>query len=447
MAGVTAPDPAHGHGHGDLGGWDIWVGHPSLRWLLVGLAAAGLLTILGVVRFWPDGAGRAAAIAEAQEIGLATERIQATVESVTDGPCSYSTADNPQDCRLVIAALDAAGRQGELVALPEFNFGIASTPPDVAPGDRVILGYEPTTDFFFYADLERRTPLLWLTAAFVVVVLALGRLRGAMALSAMAITIAVLVGFVSPSVLDGNDPVAVSVVAASAIAFVSLYLTHGFSPTTTVALAGTLVSLGLTLAVSGLFFDLSRFTGLATEEGLTIPVIADDINLASLLLGGAILGALGALDDVTVTQVATVAELHDRNPRLGRAELIASGIRVGREHIASTVNTLLLAYAGASMPLLLLFSVSEQSLGMIANSELIAVEIVRTLAGSIGLVAAVPITTTLAATLVAGSAVPALAADETPMAGRSGPATPPDRDDLNHRPAWSDFAAPDEFDL
>ena len=126
--------------------------------------------------------------------------------------------------------------------------------------------------------------------------------------------------------------------------------------------------------------------------------------MASLLLGGAMIGALGALDDVTVTQVATVAELRAQNPNLNRAQLFTSGIRVGREHIAATVNTLLLAYAGVSMPLLLLFVISNQSLAMIANSELVAVEIVRTLCGSIGLIAAVPITTWLTAALVAAGA-------------------------------------------
>ena len=196
--------------------------------------------------------------------------------------------------------------------------------------------------------------------------------------------------------LDGNDPLLVAVVAASTIAFVSLYLTHGFTPTTTVALAGTLAALALTLGLSWAFFELAQFTGLASEEAFTLPFISEELSVSSLLLGGAIVGVLGALDDVTVTQVATVAELRYRSPDLPRRELVTSGIRVGRDHIASTVNTLLLAYAGASMPLLLLFAVSDQSLAMVANSEIIAIEIVRTLCGSIGLVAAVPLTTALA---------------------------------------------------
>lgn len=338
----------------------------------------------------------------AAEIGLATERYGATVREVRDGPCSYATTDNPRNCRHVTAVLDEGPAEGTPIALTEFDLEFAATAPELTVEQKIILGYEPATDFYFYADADRRTPLAWLTALFAVFVIALGRRRGVLALVGMAGTVAVLVGFVAPSILDGNDPLLVAVVAASAIAFVSLYLIHGFDSTTTVALAGTLSALGLTLALSWAFFELAHFTGLATEEALTLPFITGGIDLASLILGGAVLGALGALDDITVTQAALVAELRYRNPALGTRQLVASGIRVGREHIASTVNTLLLAYAGASFPLLMLLAVSDQSMVMVANSELIAVEIVRTLCGSIGLVAAVPITTVLAS-LVADS--------------------------------------------
>ena len=194
----------------------------------------------------------------------------------------------------------------------------------------------------------------------------------------------------------------------------------------TVALAGTLGALLLTLALAALFFQFSRFTGLASTESLILPFLATDLDMTGLLLGGAVIGSLGALDDVTVTQVATVAELHNRNPKLSRAELITSGIRVGREHIASTVNTLLLAYAGASMPILLGFAISNQSLAKVANSEVVAVEVVRTLCGSIGLVAAVPITTGLAALVVAGT--------------RPHTDTHDEPDALDATPNWDDFA-------
>lgn len=400
---VNASEPdlhVHAHSHQMEGDWEEWMANPVLRALLALLLVAGLITIVALAALWPDGSGRQAVQAEAATVGLSADRLEATVAEVVDGDCEFSSEGNEWDCRNVVVIPSAGPDAGSLLALPEFVMDSGVPVPEVAVGDEIVIDYEPTTGFYSYGDQDRRWALVWLFVLFAAVVIALGRLRGVLALIAMATTVAVLVGFVAPSVLDGNDPVAVSVVAASVIAFVSLYLTHGFNPTTTVALIGTLLALLLTLVLSSVFFDLARFTGLATEEGVLLPVLAQDINMASLLLGGAIIGALGALDDVTVTQVATVAELKAQNPDLSRRRLVGSGIRVGREHIAATVNTLLLAYAGVSMPLLLLFVVSDLSLAMIANSEIVAVEIVRTLCGSLGLIAAVPITTWLTAILV-----------------------------------------------
>lgn len=434
---MSDDDDAGLHGHGLEGSWAAWLGVPALRAILGLVVGLALLTLVGLVVLWPDGTGRSAAIDRAADFGLVTEQFDATVESAIEAQCSYATADNPQDCLTYFFIVHEGPDAGALVALPEYNLTALAPAPTLSVGDAVVLGYEPSTAFYFYGDRDRGNTLVWLTALFAVVVIALGRWRGVSALAAMAVTVGVLVWFVAPSVLDGNDPVVVAVVAGSAIAFISLYLTHGFTPTTTVALAGTLASLLLTLVVSAVFFDVANFSGLATEEGLTLPLVAD-INLSSLLLGGAVIGALGALDDVTVTQVATVAELHHRNSRLTVAELITSGIRVGREHIASTVNTLLLAYAGASMPLLLVFAASDQPLGVVANSEVVAVEIVRTLCGSIGLVAAVPVTTIMAAVLVGTSTGENDLGDdlELPPTGEI-----PDQ----AQPSWDDFGPVDDL--
>jgi len=422
-----------GHSHDDVRtSWAGELGRYGVVAIRALLGVLAVLTAIGVVWLWPDGSGRDAAVEAAGQVGLASERLEAAVDTVTDSPCSYATGDETRICRTIVAIPSEGPDAGALVDLGEFELGQLAV-PDLAPGDDIILGYEPSTNFYFYADRDRRLPLLALAGVFAAVVITLGRLRGAMALVAMALTLVVLVAFVAPSVLDGHDPVLVAVVAASAIAFTTLYLTHGLNPTTTVALIGTLTALGLTLAVSAAFFAVAHFSGLATEEGLTLPILSEKLNLASLLLGGAIIGALGALDDVTVTQAATVAELRHRNPGLKRRQLVTSGIRVGREHIASTVNTLLLAYAGASMPLLLLFAATNQSLDMVANSELVAVEIARTLCGSIGLVAAVPLTTVLAASLLSGPPSDAAAPEDDVVEERA--------------PEWSDFAPADDLDL
>ena len=439
---------------GPRAGWKSGRGDRALLAVLAFVGLAILAAAVGMALLWPTGAGRDAARERADEIGLTYQRLAATVMEVSDRTCSYSAPEDPQFCRSITVRVDEGPDDGAQVALPEFNLTFDRSPLRISPGDRVILGFEESNDYYFFVDRDRRTPLLWLAVLFAVVVLALGRLRGGLALAGMAVTLVVLVAFAAPSVLDGNDPVLVAVVAAAAVAFAGLYLTHGPNPRTTVALAGTLVSLGLTLGLSWIFFGLADFTGLATEEGLTLPLIAGDIDLAALLLGGAIIGALGALDDVTVTQVATVAELRYRRPDLGRRELIVSGIRVGREHIAATVNTLLLAYAGAGLPLLLLFAVSDQSLAMVANSELIAVEIVRTLCGSMGLVAAVPVTTVLAALVTAGpirsgsTGEPQGDADPSPSSqegedsegSESSENSPEEAGESEPAPRWEDFA-------
>lgn len=450
----------HSHGGAETEGvaWALALRQPGFRAVGVVLIIAAVLTSAAVIALWPSGNNEALEN-EADRLGLDSKRYPATVVTVSDGRCSYSTAENPSRCRSVVIVPKEGPDSGDEVFLGEYPLDGFLVIPDFSVGGTIIAGYEPDTDFYFYADQDRRSVLAWLVVAFAVVVIALGRWRGVLALVAMALTVVVLVAFVAPSVLDGNDPLLVSVVAASAIAFISLYLTHGFTPLTTVALTGTIAALGVTLALASLFWSLADFSGLATEEAGFLTGISANLDLPALLLGGAILGALGALDDVTVTQVATVNELRLRSPDISRGALVSSGIRVGREHIASTVNTLLLAYVGAAMPLLLILQLSNQPLQMVANSELIAVEIVRTLTGSIGLVAAVPVTTALAAAVMTfapqteGQGIAEEEADDQSQEP-SWPVQPPDAEDRAedveaaeppHPPAsWDDFAPGDD---
>jgi len=189
----------HGHSHEMPGGWDAWLANPVLRVMLGLLGAALLLTLAGLVWLWPTGEGRDAAIQQADRVGLVTERLEAEVVSVSDGPCSYSTPDNEQDCRVITVEPKNGPDEGAVIQLAEFSLEEFGFAPEVSPGDAVILGYEDGTDFYFYADRERRGTLLVLAALFAVVVIALGRGRGALALAAMVLTIVVLIGFVAPS--------------------------------------------------------------------------------------------------------------------------------------------------------------------------------------------------------------------------------------------------------
>jgi uncharacterized membrane protein len=233
-------------------------------------------------------------------------------------------------------------------------------------------------------------------------VIALSRWRGVTSLLGLAISFLVLLQFVIPAILEGSDPVAVSLVGAAAIMFVALYLAHGVNARTSTAVLGTVASLALTALLAAAFVGAARFTGFSSEEALFLQISAEQINIRGLLLGGIIIGTLGVLDDVTVTQASAVWELHNANPRLGARQLYHAAVRIGRDHIASTVNTLVLAYAGAALPLLLIFTLSNRPLGSVLATEVIAEEIVRTFVGSIGLVASVPITTALTAAAITG---------------------------------------------
>jgi uncharacterized membrane protein len=227
-----------------------------------------------------------------------------------------------------------------------------------------------------------------------------GRWKGVGALAGLTMSLAVIVVFVLPSLLDGNNAVLVALVGTSLIAFVALYLAHGLHPTTSVALVSTFAALVVTGALSWVFIAATRFTGYTDDSTQFLDALSVPIDPRGILLAGIVIGSLGVLDDVTVTQVSAVWELRAAQPTMSSSELVRAALRIGRDHISSTVNTLFLAYAGAALPLLLLFSEASQGIGSVATREIVAVEIVRSLIGSIGLVSAVPISTWLAAQVV-----------------------------------------------
>lgn len=346
----------------------------------------GLTAILS--RLTPN--GRVVAVGEAPcafEAG-ATCRVL-TVEVTVDGlPVEADYLTSPDDPAALLRVRDEAIVQ-------------------IFSGDGVVeaLGVSPTdvqVAYQFTGDFQRRGVLLWTTVLFAVAVVAVGLWRGLAALGGVVTSLAVLLLFVVPALLEGGSPMLIAMVGATAIAILTLYLSHGFAPMTHVALLGIVGALLVTGMLAYIATELAYFSGFATEES-TFLTLFEGIDVAGLLLAGIVLGTAGALDDVAVTQAAAVWELAAADPGSDRSMLFSRAMRIGRSHIASTVNTLLLAYAGAALPLLILFVLSEQSLGAIANSEIVAVEIVRTLVGSIGLVAAVPLTTWLAARTAGGA--------------------------------------------
>ena len=289
--------------------------------------------------------------------------------------------------------------------------GSTNAAPDYRIGDDVIveISADPNTGFVAIADRYRVPTLAMLLGLFAGAVVIVGGWRGVRSLIALALSLAVVIRIVVPLILAGWDPTWVAIITASGVTVVTFLLTEGARASTVAAAAGTALSLVLVAVLAMLFDSVSRFTPLRGSEDASYLVAlgSTTIDLGGVFLAAIIFGALGVLDDVTVTQAATVHELHDADPAAGRAAVAARAMNVGRSHIAATVNTLVLAYVGASLPLLILFVAGGQDPALISSEEIVAVEIVRALTGSIGIVAAVPITTAIAAALI-GRRIPML---------------------------------------
>jgi uncharacterized membrane protein len=302
----------------------------------------------------------------------------------------------PGPCGTTQVRLTSGDREGSTVAVA---LPTGTGAPSVAVGDEVALSYSegnPPGAEYAIVDHQRGGQLWVLFAAFVLAVVAFGRWRGVSALVGLSFTFAVILGFVIPAILDGKPPLFVAIVGCAAIVLVVLYLTHGIGRATTVAVAGTVVSLLLTGVLAVVAVEAMALAGAGDDSSFALGQL-HGVDLRGLLLAGILIGSLGVLDDVTVTQAATVQELAAANPGYRTRELYSAAIRVGRAHIASVINTIVLAYAGASLPLLVLVVALDDPLGQVLSDQLVATELVRSAVGTIGLIAAVPITTAAAA--------------------------------------------------
>lgn len=370
--------------------------------------------VVGLLILWPGSVPDH----ERSGVGLARQTEQAKVTSVTQVDCKDVNVAQPPpagDPTAPEGREAANSAQGECKkAKIEISTGrdkgrvfTEVVPPNASrqleKGQGVVVAYAPDAPRdlqYAVIDVNRSFPMALLAGIFALAVVLVGRMRGLMALIALVISFAVLTLFVLPAILEGSNPLVVAVVGASAIMLIALYMCHGLTARTSVAVLGTLISLLLIGLLGSLFIGWAHLSGNTDDNTGLIHGLYPGIDMSGLLLAGVIIGSLGVLDDVTVTQTSAVWELHQADPRMGPRALYRAGIRIGRDHIASVVNTLVLAYAGAALPLLLLFSIAQSSVGTVATSELVAEEIVRTLIGSIGLVASVPVTTALAALVV-----------------------------------------------
>ncbi|MDX3066516.1 MULTISPECIES: YibE/F family protein [Streptomyces] len=439
------PGDGHGHGHGPSSGGH---GHshshgpaaPVSQHLRKVIAAVlipfATAVVVGLVVLWPGGAPAH----ERTGVGFDRQTQQATVTKVDEVDCSSvnasgdaptgdtSTAEGSSaqqqangTCKKATIRVDTGDDKGRTfteIVQPDQS-------RQLEQGQEVVVAYEPAAPKdlqYSVTDVNRKLPMALLAGIFALAVVVVGRMRGVMALVALAISFMVLTLFILPAILQGSNPLLVAVIGASAIMLIALYMCHGLSARTSVAVIGTLISLLLIGLLGSGFIGWAYLTGNTDDNTGLIHGLYPTIDMSGLLLAGVIIGSLGVLDDVTVTQTSAVWELHEANPAMGWRGLYRAGIRIGRDHIASVVNTLVLAYAGAALPLLLLFSIAQSSVGTVANSELVAEEIVRTLVGSIGLVASVPVTTALAALVVSADrpGTPEAAAVPAPARGGRG---------------------------
>ncbi|HET7010342.1 MAG TPA: YibE/F family protein, partial [Anaerolineales bacterium] len=272
-------------------------------------------------------------------------------------------------------------------------------------GDRIMVTATASPDGevqVYFADFVRTGAIGWWAAAFAVLIVVVSRGKGLRALAGMAVSLLLILGFILPQILAGADPVLIGIVGSFALLTATFYLIHGWTLKSHTAVVATLGALLITGALASLSVTSVRLTGYGSEEALFLTQLAGrELNVRGLLLAGILVGALGVLDDLTINQVSAVFELRRANPGLSLASLYRRAMVIGQDHIAATVNTLLLAYVGASLPLLLLFSVFQEPALAIVNREVIAEEIVRTLVGSLGLMAAVPLATVLASAVAA----------------------------------------------
>ncbi|MEO6470514.1 MAG: YibE/F family protein, partial [Aeromicrobium sp.] len=265
---------------------------------------------------------------------------------------------------------------------------------------------------FEFLDYQRGIPLILLASIFAVLVVAVARWRGLFAMLGIAITLLTLTKFMLPAFLAGENPLIVAVVGSTAIMLVVLYLAHGISIRTTSALFGTLCGLALTAVLGSMATGWTSLTGIGTEDDTTLVAVAPNVHMAGVVAAAMVIAGLGVLNDVTVTQASAVWELRAAKP--DARELFGSAMRIGRDHIASSVYTLVFAYAGSAMTILLLITAYQRGLGEIATTEQIGQEIVRTLVGAIGLVLAVPITTAFAVLLAPRPPEPDVPVPEVP---------------------------------
>lgn len=387
---------------------------PHLDRMTTAIAAVllpiAVATVVGMIVLWPTGEPPATGVVE-----MPAEYPTARITAVDEQECGGTNEDRlpsgeiPRTVpclRLHVTVLGGADDGRELTIWAPATVG----PRDVPVGARIVLVHYLATDtepeVWAWYDFARTVPLMLLAGVFALAVIGVARMRGLRALIGLVLAFAVIGAFMLPALLRGAEPLAVGLVGSAAIMFVVLYLAHGFSLRTSVALLGTFAGLAVTALLGVMAAGAAHITGIETEDSYRLAQLTGHLNsdgLRGIFLAGVVLAGLGVLNDVTITQASAVWELRASDPSASWQTLVARGMRIGRDHIASTVYTIAFAYAGAALPVLLLLEVYRLPLWQTIGSGAFAEEIARTLVGSIGLVLAIPLTTVIGALVVTSS--------------------------------------------
>ena len=394
------------------------------RAVVAALFVIGLAMVVGAVLLWPSGHKAEIPLPFQNAAGGAVSTVRGQVQSTALADCGSPSAGQvltgspapgvagSGTCVQSMVRIDTGPNSGADTLI---EFSRSPGNPELMAGETIRIfrqvDAQGVTSYGFY-DYERGWSLALLAALFAIVIVAVARWRGLRALAGIVVAFAVLVVFLLPALRDGAPALPAALVASAAILFAVIYLAHGISLRTSAALLGTLTAMLLSAFLSWGAIELTHLTGLSEDHNNEVAAYMGNVSIKGLLLAGFIIGSLGVLNDVTITQASAVFELAHVGHG-SRREIFLRGMRVGSDHIASTVYTLVLAYAGSSLPLLLLFSVANRSLMDVLTSEGVAIEIARSAVGGIALALAVPLTTALAAVLATPnvSAAPTTPAD------------------------------------
>ena len=342
-------------------------------------------------------------LSSADNNSLGSGTVLARVESITEEG-RVTLATNPQLYQVMNVKVLKGDYAGKVFSVTYGKNQLRSDNFRFKAGDQIYVMISQSPDGSLradYTDYDRSSILLLLLVVFMLAVLAMGRWKGLGSLVSLLISMVIIISYIIPHVLSGQDPVKVSLIGSGILLGISLYMTYGWNLKTHASVISMVISLLITGALTALFVNLSRLNGYGDENALyLIQLSSVQINPQGLLLGGMIIGTLGILDDLVTSQSAAVVEIHSLNPTMGFRQTFLRAIHIGQDHVAATVNTLVLSYTGASLPLLLVFTLAHGSFQYLVNAEVLAEEIVRTLVGSLGLVLAVPISTLVATFII-----------------------------------------------